>query len=83
MPASISESSQRNPNTDAKLACQLVTSLTRVELLGVAHDQTLGPEVREAARLLVQAKPPFGIGKAEPGKRADRSRDPNRDGPTR
>ncbi len=48
----------RNPHCDSQLACQLVTSLTRVELLEVAHDETLGSEVREAARLLIEAKPP-------------------------
>lgn len=48
----------RNPHCDPQLACQLVASLTRVELLDVAHDETLSDEVREAARLLIEAKPP-------------------------
>jgi hypothetical protein len=48
----------RNPYCDPQLACQLVASLTRVELLDVAHDETLADEVREAARLLIEAKPP-------------------------
>lgn len=47
-----------NPYCDPQLACQLVASLTRVELLDVAHDETLSDEVREAARLLIEAKPP-------------------------
>lgn len=47
-----------NPRAAPQLACQLVSTLTRVELLGVAHDETLGFEVREAARLLIQEKPP-------------------------
>jgi hypothetical protein len=50
-----------NPNADARLACQLVSTLTRVELLGIAHDETLDAEVREAARLLIQEKPPRHI----------------------
>jgi hypothetical protein len=50
-----------NPNAEAALACQLVSTLTRVELLGVAHDETLDAEVREAARLLIQEKPPRHI----------------------
>lgn len=48
----------RNPYSDAQLACQLLASLTRVELLDVAHDETLSDEVRMAARLLIEAKPP-------------------------
>lgn len=48
----------RNPYCDPQLACQLVASLTRVELLDVAHDETLADEVREAARLLIEVKPP-------------------------
>lgn len=47
-----------NPYSDTQLACQLVPGLTRVDLLQVAHDETLNGQVREAARLLIEVKPP-------------------------
>jgi hypothetical protein len=55
-----------NPNADGALACQLVSTLTRAELLSVAHDETLSAEVREAARLLIQEKPPRHIRDTNP-----------------
>lgn len=47
-----------NPYCDPQLACQLLSGLTRVELLQVAHDELLANEVREAARLMIEVKPP-------------------------
>lgn len=47
-----------NPHCPPKVACRLISSLTRHDLLMVAHDEQLSHEVRSAARLLLEAKPP-------------------------
>jgi hypothetical protein len=47
-----------NPHCDPALACRLLANLTRGELRDVAHDEGLSSEVREAARLLLEVKPP-------------------------
>lgn len=53
-----------NPNCPVQVACQLVASLTRSDLLMVAHAEGLASEVRDTARLLLDAKPPKHPGDA-------------------
>lgn len=47
-----------NPKCPPGLACELLASLTRAELLEVAHDSRMHEDVRAAARALLEAKPP-------------------------
>lgn len=48
----------KNPKCPATLGCRLLVTLTRVELLEIAHDTRIKDEVRDAARAMIDAKPP-------------------------
>jgi hypothetical protein len=56
--ASVKRALAKNPATPPTTACRVMASLTRAELLEVAHDARLADEVRDTARALIEAKPP-------------------------
>lgn len=48
----------KNPGCPTTLGCRLLVTLTRTELLEIAHDSRIRVEVRDAARAMIDAKPP-------------------------
>ncbi len=47
-----------NPRCPPPLACRVLPSLKRHDLVDIAHDKRLHPSVRQSARVLLDGKPP-------------------------
>ena len=56
--ASVRRAVAGNPKCPPGLGCRLLPALTRQELLDIAHDRRIHDDIRSAARMLLDEKPP-------------------------
>jgi hypothetical protein len=56
--ASVRRALASNPKCPPGLGCRLLPALTRAELLDIAHDRRIHDDVRNAARMMIDSKPP-------------------------